>query len=116
MLGELKNFESNFGISFPLELSDFYSKHSKSSAFVPTGFKFSHVLYALEIQYLLDACDIKNHDIENNLCSFAVTTDGYKLLVNLNTENLQVLQNEFGDIDDLGITMKDLLEAESYFL
>lgn len=116
MLNKLSNFESNFGVPFPSELKDFYSRYSARPTLFPMGFRFNNLLFIIEIEYLLDTYDEKNHDIENNLCSFAITPDGFELLVHLNTTGLEIFQKEYDDIDEIGITMKDLLDAESYSL
>ena len=108
-------FESHFGFPVPTGLTDLYADKSLSES-LPAGFRFKHVRFVLEIQYLLDLQDPKNYSVEHKRLSFAINTDGFELLVDLGNEDLQILQNEYGDIDRLGLTIKDLLSAERYTL
>jgi len=108
---ETQNFESHFGFSLPQIIIDLFTDNEIKRQ-MPTRFRFNHVAYVLELQYFLDITNSENYDIENGKCRFAVTTDGFELLVDLNSEKLEIFQDEFGDIDSLGISVKDLIEAE----
>lgn len=110
MINQFKNFESEYGVSTPKLLRDLYSNNSITKQ-IPAVFKFKNVGFVLEVRELLDVQDRDNYDVENNRLNFAINSDGFKLLIDLNTENLDILQDEFGDIDFIGIRVKDLLEA-----
>ena len=108
---ETKTFESHFGFNVPQVIIDLFTD-IEVKGLMPTRFRFDHIAYALELQYLLDITNPENFDVANGRCRFAVTTDGFELLVDLNSEKLEILQDEFGDLDSLGISFKDLIEAE----
>jgi hypothetical protein len=66
----------------------------------------------LSIQYLFNDCWSSCVIPNSNLLKFAVSTDGWDLLVNPRDEKLVVFQDEIGDIDSIGITIFDLLNAK----
>jgi hypothetical protein len=115
MSNYIENFESYFGFPPPAALLNIFTNNSLMNS-LPAGFRFRHVGFPLEIQYLLDISDPKHYDVDHRRLSFAVNTDGFELLVDLNTKDLEILQNEYGDIDNIGITLNDLLNAERYSL
>jgi hypothetical protein len=111
MIIDTQNFESRFGFELPNEISkllndDIFKKK------VPIRFRLKNHSFLFEIQYLLDISDVKNFDIDERRLKFAVTPDGFQLLIDLNSKRLDVLQDEFGDIDSLGISIIDLIESE----
>ena len=83
---------------------------------VPVGFRFNHEQFILEIQYELDFNDQKNYVSNNQYLKFAVNSDGYELLVDLQSVELDILQKENEDVDYLELTVGDLLEAKRYSL
>ncbi|VUD69394.1 hypothetical protein TDB9533_04761 [Thalassocella blandensis] len=105
------NFETHFGYSIPKALEDLYSDKNITTK-IPGTFKFKTVGFVLEIRELLDIKNVENYDVENGRLSFAVNSDGFKLLVDLNSKNMEILQDEFDDIDSIGVTIQDLLDAE----
>lgn len=115
MLYNKEKFEALLGTPVPPELTSLYTEKSLYES-MPLGFRFSHVGFILELQYLLDMSDTKNYDIENKRFSFAVNTDGYELLIDLNNDHIEIYQCEYGDIDSIGLIISDLLEAEKYSL
>ena len=78
---------------------------------LPAAFLTQEGKFLLSIQYLFEDCWSKNFDQANNLLRFGVNTDGWDLLVDIDDEQLVILQDEMGDIDSIGITVFDLLEA-----
>jgi|GEM_PF-6616063 len=101
-------FESHFGFPAPDMLIYFLSDKSLRES-LPLVFRFEQVKHILEIQSFLSLDDPENYDVRNKRFAFAVSSDGNKLLVDLKTEDLEILQDESGDIDSLDITIKDLL-------
>lgn len=115
MLLDTEIFKSHFDFSAPPNLVALYSSGIFANS-LPVGFRFNHVGFVVEVQYLLDVNDPQSDHIKHKRLPFAVTTDGLELMIDLNTENLEILQSEYGDIDNIGITVKDLKEAETYSL
>jgi len=105
------SFKSHFGCPVPAAIIDLFSDDAIQNS-LPLVFRFSNVPFVLEIQYMLKLDDPQNYDIENKRLSFAVNGDGNTLLVDLGTGDLQIMQDEFGDVDYLGLTIRDLLDAE----
>jgi len=108
-------FESRFGVSMPPVLGELFANVLSKDSF-PMGLRLGNVDFVLELQFPLDWADAGNSDPERKHLAFAVTTDGNKLLVDLNTRDLDILQDEHGDIDAIGVSARDLLEAELYSL
>jgi len=108
-------FESKFGFSIPPALAELFAIVLPKDN-LPIGFRFDNVPFVLELQNPLDCSDAGNCDLEKKRLAFAVTPDGHKLLVDLSTQDLNVLQDEFDDIDAIGVTVHDLLAAERYSL
>src|SRR5690348_10210618 len=99
-------FESKFGIMMPESLA------ALSTIKAPVGFRFADKPFVLEIQYFLDLEDQENYDSDARLLAIAVNSDGYVVLVNV--DSLEILQNEGNGADELGLTVGDLLQAEIY--
>lgn len=78
----------------------------------PVAFDFKHVAFVLEIQYWLDVTDATNLDVVNQRVAFAVTTDGFRIHVSLANSALEIVHEELGDFDNIGVTIHDLLIAE----
>lgn len=76
----------------------------------PARFVLKEKPFVVEIQYFTsDTCN-KEAEEQIEFLIFAVTTDGHELLVPTDgSEN--ILQREFGVIDELGVTLDDLLGA-----
>jgi hypothetical protein len=107
---ERETFEQNFGIPVPPALGRLLGDDSLRAT-LPVGYRFAHVSFALEIQYMLSLEEAKNYDVDNKRLAFAVSTDGHELLVDLSDQELRMMQNEFGDVDYIGITIQDLLDG-----
>jgi len=105
------SFKSHFGRPIPPAILELCGDDAIQNS-LPLEFRFSHVPFVLEIQYMLDLDDPQHYDVENKRLSFAVNGDGFTLLVDLGTEDLRIMQDEFGDVDYLGLTIRDLLDAE----
>ena len=94
-------------MEYPQLLIDIRSEFKKLST--PFALMFSDIEYPLEIQYFHDLANSENYDENSNHLIFATSTDGNQLVFDLNTKNLNILQNEFGDIDEIGISGEDIL-------
>jgi hypothetical protein len=78
---------------------------------LPASFLSQEGVFLLSIQYLIEDCWDKSFDQNKKLLKFGVNTDGWDLLVNTDDEQLDILQDEMGDIDSIDITIFDLLGA-----
>ncbi|CAM2005119.1 hypothetical protein [Acanthopleuribacter pedis] len=103
------------GAPIPEDLKTFL-EGTFSIAPPPIGLKFNNVEFILEIQYFLDVTCKENYNPKLGYLKFAVTTDGNELIVNLKNDYLSILQSEDGDIDSLGLILKDILNANTYSL
>jgi hypothetical protein len=106
-----KQFEIAFGFPPPIALVRLLGGDNLRRS-LPIEFRFSHVPFVLQIQYLRNLVDQSNYDVKNKRLAFAVTTDGFDLVVDLTTDELRIMQSEFGGVDYLGITISNLLTAE----
>ena len=79
---------------------------------LPVQFQFEDKEFIVDVMLFLDLDDPENLDSENNRIQFARNGEGFVLLADLETEGLRVMQEEFGDIDYIGVTILDLLEAK----
>ncbi len=79
---------------------------------MPATFLLPNAQFNLEIQYLLKLEDPGNYRLVDRRFAFAVTTDGHDLLVGVDDPALEVFQDEFGDIDTLGVYVSDLAVAK----
>jgi hypothetical protein len=80
----------------------------------PVRFEFDGKFpFVIEIQYFISVDGQSEEDIRRNLFAFAVNTDGHKMLFDVEDENCSILQDEFGDIDSIGVTINDLLTARA---
>lgn len=84
--------------------------HKLRSMHCPARFVLKEKPFVVEIQYFTsDTCKTEEKG-QIEFLTFAVTTDGHELLVPTDgSEN--ILQREFGVIDELGVTLDDLLGA-----
>jgi hypothetical protein len=108
---DIEYFESMVQSRFPPALLAFLSDEVLVESF-PVQFRFTHVPFIVELQFLLSLRDPANYDRKSNRLRFAKNSDGYDLLVDLSSPNLPILQDEFGDVDDIGVSIVDLLNAE----
>jgi hypothetical protein len=104
-----QNFETKFGFKTPEAIIELLSDDSFKK--MPTRLQLKQQAFVIDLQYLLDITNVENFDVSGGRFKFAVTTDGFELLVDLKSDNMDILQDEFGDIDSLGITVRDLVEA-----
>ena len=76
----------------------------------PLRFETSNGKLIIEIQYFIEL----DHDkeLDNKFIHFAVTTDGWDLLINTENGSGSIMQKENDDIDYLDITLTDLLKAK----
>ena len=105
-----ENFESHFGLCAPKKLIEFSHNNGKDA--FPCVFKIEGASFILGIQYLLDINNPENYDVKNGRVSFAVTTDGFNLMVDIRTNDLEIFQDEYGDIDSLDINLTDLVRSD----
>ena len=77
----------------------------------PVQFRFDDKPFVVEIQYFSVPSEESNYDLDSTYYRFAVTSDGFDLLVDLKNRDLPIVQDEFGSRDDTGLTIEDLLHA-----
>lgn len=95
----------------PLKLIEFVNdKHMKQS--LPIRFRFADKPFILEVMELFDLSADSTCLSDNNRVRFARNGEGFVLIVDLNTDNLEIMQEEFGDIDYINLTLDDLCNAE----
>ncbi|WP_444929147.1 hypothetical protein ACJJIF_15045 [Microbulbifer sp. SSSA002] len=102
---------SSFEGKKPEAMVEFLSRFSEKDT-LPASFHSSHDRFLLSVQYLFNDCWSNRFNPNNNLLKFAVSTDGWDLLINPEDEELIVFQDEVGDIDSIDITIFDLLNAK----
>lgn len=79
----------------------------------PLTVRFTDVEWIFPVFEVADPNDLANYDNENLRYRFARNDDGFPLHIDLSTERLEVLLEEFGDVDSLGIGVADLLDSIS---
>ncbi len=81
-------------------------KYSSAIEFIDNSFDFS-----LEIQYFKSMMDSNNYSIQDSSFCFAVDSDGYRLIIYLNSNQLEIHSEQYGDIVGLDWCVSDLLTA-----
>ncbi|MEO0333935.1 MAG: hypothetical protein AAF223_20055 [Bacteroidota bacterium] len=102
---------NNFEGEKPEAMVEFLRRFSEKDT-LPASFHSNSNSFLLSIQYLFNDCWSSCFNPNNNLLKFAVSTDGWDLLVNPKDDELVVFQDEVGDIDSIGITIFDLLDSD----
>lgn len=95
----------------PKAMVEFFNRFNGKDV-LPASFYSVENRLLLSVQYLFNDCWSSCFSPKNNLLKFAVSTDGWDLLVNPEDEGLVVFQDEAGDVDSIGITIFDLLNAK----
>ena len=108
---ESSNFESHFGCPVPTGLAALFADSAIQQT-APIEFSFKHVPFVLEIQVWLSPDDVDNYDVDRGLVAFGITPDGNTVLADLSSDDLNIIQNERGDFDAIGISVSDLLSAK----
>ena len=106
-----ETFETTFGFPPPPTLRELFDSKLRSSP-LPVQLRFRHVPYVVELQYLLSLDDSANYDALGGRFCFAVNTDGNDMLIDVTSPRMHLLQRENCDIDSVGLTVADLLDAE----
>ncbi len=75
---------------------------------LPTAFRVHGVARIVEIQYMLDIYDATSFRPDSNLLAFAVTSDGHDLLIDVRDPAAELLQDEFGLVYSLGVSVADI--------
>lgn len=112
---KLRTFRNCMHLEMPKLLQQFIDDNSAPQS-LPAFFKIKKGSFVLEIANLLSASEYGNYDREKKFYAFAQTFEGYRLLVDMKTPDLQILQDECGDIDQLDVTLNDLVYSEKTFL
>lgn len=81
----------------------------------PVRFEFSGREFFVEIQYFVTQQQFVSK-LEDVYSVFAVTTDGWDLLIESNFCSESVMQREKNNIDSIGITISELLQAKQVLL
>ncbi|CCO44547.1 hypothetical protein VIBNISOn1_1160055 [Vibrio nigripulchritudo SOn1] len=115
MMENTEIFKSEFGFDMPRSMLDFITLDlfDKSR---PLRFVFRENSFILEIQYFLDISEAQNYDVANKRLKFAVTTDGFDLWVDFNSEDILVFQEEFGDIEEIGVSLEEIVVARKEYI
>jgi len=108
-------FQENFGLTMSQDIVDFFYNTTLQEE-LPITYQFKHVDFILEVQYFLNITAQKSSDLKGWKLPFAVTSDGYELQADLSTEKLEVFQNEYGDLDSLGVSIKDMIDVNAVTL
>ena len=108
---EKEKFEGLFGKEVPSGIVKLFEKHNrgKNTAVI---YKFSKKCFVVEVQCFLCLKDLKDCDIQEQLFAFAVTTDGGELLIDLKEPSFPILQREYGDIDQIDVSLSELLDSQ----
>ena len=80
-------------------------------ASLPGQFEFADKEGIVDLMEILNLEDESNFDAKHGRIRFARNGDGFFLFVDLNDGNLEIMQEEFGDIYFIDVTLNDLLEA-----
>lgn len=107
---ELEIFERTFGFPVPSALKTLLADACLREA-LPVAYHFSHVGFLFEIRYRSNLEQEQNYEIHAKRLVFAMDTDGYDLLVDLSSDECQLMLRQFGEADHIGLTIQDLLDA-----
>ncbi|MGC4004469.1 MAG: hypothetical protein QM811_15655 [Pirellulales bacterium] len=103
-------FELKIGLQLQLKLKQLFERGELIDA-APVQFRFDEKSFVLEIQYFCSPVEDSNYDRDSSFYRFAVTSDGFDLLVDIKNNDLPIIQDEFGSREDTGLTIGDLLNA-----
>ena len=77
----------------------------------PVRFEPENKIFILEIQFFVTPERLIKSEDGNSFLVFAVTTDGWELLIDPKFNSDAILQKEINDIDFLDITIGELFEC-----
>ena len=77
----------------------------------PMTIRFADIDWIFPVYEVSDPNDLSNYDSNNLRYRFALNDDGFPLHIDLSTDRLEILLEEFGDVDKLGICVSDLLDS-----
>lgn len=103
-------FQAQIGCLPPDGLLELLNSEAIRQA-VPVRFHFEQHDWTIEIQHFVNVFDLIHYRPAEKLLTFAINTDGHSYVVDLSNREGMILQDEFGDIESLGITIRDLLNA-----
>jgi hypothetical protein len=78
---------------------------------LPVQFEFEDKEFMVDVLQFLDLDDPSNIDFDNNRIRFALTGECFVLLLELN-DGLEIMLEEFGETDFIGVTLPELLKAK----
>ncbi len=102
-----EKFAKAYKCQIPEEIEKLYEIKS------PARFEFNNKPIIVEIQYYLGTESILDKYSNEALYLFAINTDGSELFADLSAKNIPILQKEFHDIESIGVTLIELLNAYS---
>ncbi|MCB1053838.1 MAG: hypothetical protein H6510_17015 [Acidobacteria bacterium] len=108
-------FEKMFDLEVPLELDRLYRDKDLIESHA-VGFKFRDIQFVVEVQYFSDMGNLESYEVEKNYFIFAIDTDGFELIVDVTSPDLEILQREYGKVDAIGVKLGQILTAEKYEL
>lgn len=110
MENDYRSFEEAYGRSVPAALKALYDDR-ELLARVPLQLVLPGKPFAVDVQYYRRITDLVADDVACQRFAFAVNSDGWDMLVDLNGPDLPVWQREAGDIDRLDFTLVEFLAA-----
>lgn len=108
---DARAFRPRFGCEPPPGLLELLGHRAIRDA-LPAAFRIAGANFIVEIQHFLDIDDPSSFRPGRGLLAFAVTADGCDLLVEAHDPQGRIFQEECGEVDGLGISLRDLLHAE----
>ncbi|WP_020413263.1 hypothetical protein [Microbulbifer variabilis] len=82
----------------------------------PVRYEFEDRPLVLEIQYYLNSADQSPGDAESGFFVFAVNTDGFDMVLDIESGSEEIFQREFDDVDSIGLTLSDLMVSKEVAL
>ena len=110
MVSDCRAFEEAYGREVPPTLKAMYDDRELLSD-IPLRIVLPGQQFVVEIQYFRSVTELVPEDVALQRFAFAVSSDGFDMLVELSEPDLPVLQREFGDVDHLDFTLVEFLAA-----
>ena len=113
-LGSMSQFSSQIeritGSPCPQALRDLVDSNLLRKL-CPLTIRFADADWIFPVYEVSDPDDLTNYDTSSLRYRFARNDDGFALHIDLTTDRLEILLEEFGDVDTLDIGVSDLLDS-----